>query len=206
MIKIVVVDMLGRNAKETEGILLNAQARYLSTEILVVSYGNNVSSFNFEQYQKITTQAYFEWFLIGGDFSSLSGLKEIIHKLDGLGYNFAAHPLTLCGGVALICREILLSRFGVSCNPKDSVVIAPTDSFKSYKEYFDNVIPNCLFGAVSYLFSNDIIPNNLGCSCGINLKIASNISELIERDRLIQVKKYRLFEDWQYIYDGFDLL
>lgn len=127
-------------------------------------------------------------------------VNSLLNQLKEQGYNFSSHPLSLCGVVAKVCKLVFLGHF--SKVAQDIVV-----------SFNDSPFPNlgtlsCALEGIHYCYTATESLEHLNCSCNSsfsNILVGEDISSHITyqysgtNDRI-------LFEDWQYIYDGFEMV
>lgn len=142
----------------------------------------------------------YEWFpsVEGGNWSDCDALIE---QLGELGYCFNLHPLSLCGGVAHFARANFLARFGISLPPNEQHRVNAVDLPSG------GPFMHCAFDTVDHVLGGRLSNIGLSCCCKLPATIPDSFVSLSQSYSIIPTSPDDeiLFEDWQYIYDGFDL-
>lgn len=124
----------------------------------------------------------------------------LLNQLKEQGYDFSNHPLSLCGVVAKVCKSILLGHF---VERSQGIVVSLNDS------PFPNLASlSCALEGIRYCYTATESLKHLNCSCNSsfsNIRVREGISSCIA-NQYSGTKDRILFEDWQYIYDGFEMV
>lgn len=147
---------------------------------------------------------YFEWFSYDSD--NKQDELILIKELFKAGYAIDFHPLFLCGSLTGILKKYFLSNFfselGPPIDKKILTVNGGTNNSLNYLRTF------CLREVVKDIFNKDGLFKDFSCSCkNANLFISTEkIAEIKNLATFSKNKNLILFDDWQYIYDGFDFM
>src|SRR5271157_5398399 len=139
----------------------------------------------------------YEWFA-SSEGCNWRDCLALIKQLAQRGYGFNLHPLSLCGGIAHFVRANFLACFGGSFPPGQPDVhghrLSPGSSYLQ-----------CAFDAADHVLGRRLSQLNLSCFCKTAAPTSDSfgpLSEYFTRNLTSQDDEI-LFEDWQYIYDGF---
>lgn len=139
-----------------------------------------------------------EWFLDRHDAVETNALEVLLRTLCVHHYSVLNHPLSLCGGLAWLIRGAIWRKFG-----------SKMSTITTSARHTDDVIAR--FAQIPC--SGAVLQTVLGASCNLRLRCFCQVpySEApnwpwlddIVTQELARVNDEVLFEDWQYIYDGF---
>ena len=203
-IKVMLVTSLGTPRINAVQAVSDAMKLRLDSRILYVLYG--AASDSRRDWLALLKDAQFsrsityEWFP-SSDGANWSDCCEVIEQLAEQGYCFNSHPLSLCGGVAHFARLNFLARFGSSLPPNQQP-LADAHGLFSPEPFL-----RCAFDAADLVLGRGLSQLALSCCCKSSAPTAddwASLSQYFSRCP-ISADDEILFEDWQYIYDGFDL-
>jgi len=148
----------------------------------------------------IMSDVIFEHFPACGVEAETPIINKLLAQLKEKGYDFSSHPLSLCGVVASVCKMIFLGHF-----PKATQNITLSQDKSPFSNLAD--LP-CALEGIRYCYKASDSLEHLNCGCDLSF---SNIlvEEAISSHIISQYNDpndYILFEDWQYIYDGFKMV
>ena len=109
--------------------------------------------------------------------------------------------------ISLISRKIIAYRYDLKCNDHNFDKKGKQKGcIEQYINTFNSISPNCTLGMIDYLLAGTKFSKHRICSCNENYETALDvdIDLLALHEKQNRKNDLRLFEDWQYIYDGFD--
>ena len=126
---------------------------------------------------------------------------NLIDWLISINYDFFAHPLMLRGAISAISRHAILCKYELSVDMM-SHVEKPTQLVE-LPNYITRNSLGCFNKAVVELMgTEDGIDQD--CDIGFDMEVSAEQMKKFRSGYPSNDNDYRLFEDWQYIYDGFD--
>lgn len=177
----------------------------IDTSLLYLSFGGEPTIVQELFKHTFRHKVFYEWY----PDHSTSSLKNTIcycslayKELEAVDYDYAEHPLSLCGGISRISRQILTAKFNNNLKTMHFKTHQKSHEVMQYLGAFNHVQPNCALGALAYLFGKQNIVTRFSCTCTSTMELPQQITQFYLAKK--NNKEHRLFEDWQYIYDGFD--
>jgi len=201
---IILVNKTDYNQEKLDAIISLSKAHYLDTKILFILNEKLLNPSEIIINKRNTVNILYEWFPALGKHDDNTKYNEVIRWLDGIEYDYSRHPLYLCGAISLISREMLISQHELKCKKYDSNPKINHSELLKYLDIFSHTNPNCLLGVVAELFNDIAYTKTHICSCKANLELPLDIEKIVTIESTCGQKDLRLFEDWQYIYDGFE--
>ncbi len=200
----IVVNRATYDKEKLDSIILLSKANYIDTNVLFILDGELFNSVKIINNNCNTTKIFYEWFPTMEEYEDNFKYHEVIQWLDDIEYDYSTHPLYLCGAISLISRELLISKYGVEYKKYDSNHKSSRNILINYLNMFSHASPNCSLGAMAELFADKAYTELHACSCTANIELPLDIKKLVTQKSTNNLKDLRLFEDWQYIYDGFE--
>jgi len=141
-----------------------------------------------------------EWFPRSHELTSEPAWSEVFHGLLEAGYRFKAHWLELCGGISFVLRLC----YGISLGPSLGEGLEPAAT-NAVLPPLEPLSPCCALGAIRYVLDHPASYAESCCFCKTKQHPVEQIRPLCEEIEPLLVTEDQdiLFEDWQYIYDGF---
>ena len=183
-----------------------ARKRFIDTSLLCLSFGGNPPITKILFSHTLSHKIFHEWYPDASACNSediFTQYKLAYKELYAAGYDYTSHPLSLCGGISLISREILISKFNNNLKKKYCKNRQQNHEMMQYIGSFDHIVPDCSLGAMAYLFGDQNLATRFSCICTSGQELPQKVTQIFTT-RKSESKEHRLFEDWQYIYDGFD--
>lgn len=199
----IVVNRVTYDKGKLDSIILLSKANYLDTKVLFILDGELFNSVKIINNNCNTTNIFYEWFPTMEEQEDNFKYHEVIEWLDDIEYDYSRHPLYLCGIISLLSRELLISKYVVEYKKHDSNQKS-SQNIINYLNMFSHASPNCSLGAMAELFTDKAYTELHVCSGTANLELPLDIRKLVTKKSTTDLKDFRLFEDWQYIYDGFE--
>jgi hypothetical protein len=132
--------------------------------------------------------------------ASLSETSELISRLELYGYDFGKHALYLCGSVTRMCQIAFLRR--VCKNDANRITHIRSSPFSDIEQLA------CSFECIKHCAPERNIFDGHYCFCHApinDVQIEQSAYEAITKS-FSNPEDQILFEDWQYIYDGFEMI
>lgn len=208
-IKLMVALKCSDNVRALEYINLveKIEAKHLiDTSLLYLSFGGKPTLVQELFKHTLRHKVFYEWY---PDHHTTSHENNICNyslaykELEAVDYDYAEHPLNLCGGISLISREILTAKFNINHKTRHYTTQQHNPEMIQYLGTFNHIQPSCSFGALAYLFDEQNLATRFSCTCILPTELPKKMKQLFLTIKTGN-KEHRLFEDWQYIYDGFD--
>jgi hypothetical protein len=141
----------------------------------------------------------YEYFNYKSD-NDAKNFKELLISLKKNNYNFLQHPLMVCGGVSFLIKNYFDKKFALS-SIKRHVKEITSSSILTVSSSL-----SCFAKIVPVVHSDNSMTADYPCMCNNSLQDSFDVNELIGLIRLDELRgdKPILYEDWQYIYDGFN--
>lgn len=145
----------------------------------------------------LLSNAWFEWLFTSQSTKEWWQCCNLIEDLDSTGYSFSKQELSICGGIASLVRNCIMAEFKPSetTQPDRLQRAAHRGSSPSY---------TCASTTIQTLINS--VSGSLKCTCQVPIPpvgAIEKVGRIIDRRMLLSDNDI-LFEDWQYIYDGFE--